>query len=214
MGLMFRRKRSREPGAVVAVPIEQLDEWAWNVINAASDNASSGATPEPIDVLGKVTLHDVCGRDRATTMAPSAGLLAYNLFLLGYWSRDEDLRIQGQMDQRPYLEGWMEGIRRHFDITWFETIQRMSHALADDPDLRYRLAEFIAPGAGDDFRSRLALLGIAQTVDVIEGQHPGTSALVAPPEKVRCWTLGYWTHLASNALSPDAQAALAAECAT
>ena len=208
---MFRRKRSHEPGGVVAIPIEQLDEWALNVVNAASDKSCSGATPEPIDVLAKVTLPDVCGRDRATTMAPSAGLLAYNLFLLGYWSRDEELRVQGQMDQRPYLEVWMEGAREHLETTWFETIQWAAHTLADDPEVRGRLAEFIAPGAGDDFRSRLALVGIARMADVIEGQHPGTSALVTPPEKVRCWTLGYWTHATSKALSPDAQAALAAE---
>lgn len=49
--------------------------------------------------------------------------------------------------------------------------------------------------------------------DQVEAQQPGTTALLTPAEKVACWTRGYWMHLAANALTPVAQAELAAETA-
>jgi hypothetical protein len=208
---LFRRKHKNSDGRV-AVPVEQLDEWAHLVIDAASEKATSDPVPPYVDVLGRVTLHDVCGRERAAAMQQSAGLFAYNLFLLGYWSRAEDLRIQKQPEASRYLGTWMTGAREQFD-TWFVTIQWATHALADDQDIRHRLAEFIAPGAGDDFRRRLATLGIARMAHAIDERHPGTSAMLTPEEKVRCWTLGYWMRVVSSALSPEADAELAAECA-
>jgi hypothetical protein len=208
---MFRRKRAQS--RLTAVPMEQIDVWVSQVLDAASAAACSGTTPAHIDVLGRVALLDVCGRERGATMPESAGNLAYNLFLLGYWSRDEELRILGQTDDDPYLEGWMEGIREHDDITWFAAIQKAAHMVLDHEDIRYELAEHIAPGAGDDFRHRLAMLGTAGMVDAIEGEDPGASQTMTEAECVRCFVLAYWTHFACNALGPDAQDALAAECA-
>lgn len=207
---MFRRKQ-KESGGLVAVPIEQLDEWAHPVIDAASDRAGSDPVPPYVDVLSKLTLQTVRG-ERAAKMEQGAGLLAYNLFLLGYWSRAEDLRIQKQPETSQSLGTWMTGARERFD-TWFVTIQWAARTLADDPDIRHRLAEFIAPGAGDDFRRRLAALGIARMSYAIDERHPGTSAMLTSEEKLRCWILGYWMRVVSSALSPEAQAELELECA-
>ena len=207
---MFRRKQ-KESGGLVAVPIEQLDEWAHPVIDAASERAGSAPVPPYVDVLSKLTLQTVCG-ERAATMEQSAGLLAYNLFLLGYWSRAEDLRIQKQPEASQYLGTWMTGAREQFD-TWFVTIQWAARTLANEPEIRHRLAEFIAPGSGDDFRRRLAARGIARMSYAIDEAHPGTSTMLTPEEKLQVWILGYWMRVVDTALPPEAQADLNRECA-
>jgi hypothetical protein len=146
------------------------------------------------------------------TLSATASGLARDLFALGHWSRDDELRILGQTDDDVYLTGWMEGIHEHHGITWFETIQQASRPMLEDADVRNELAEYVAHGVGDAFRRRSATLGAAGMVSAIQGEGRDTSEM-ADEEKASCWTLGSWTHLAYTALSPEAHVALEADCA-
>jgi hypothetical protein len=36
--------------------MEELDDWVWRVLEAASANSVSGGTPKPVDTLSYVTV--------------------------------------------------------------------------------------------------------------------------------------------------------------
>ena len=161
------------PEGMAAVPVEQITEWAGQLVDEASQMAVSKKAPDFVELSAKVALPSVCGRDRPHTFAAPTNLLGYNLFLLGYWCRAAEMQAVAADEVAADVAGYLRVAhdRGLWGEDWFVTLGGASHALAGlvegAEDLAEAFRSALPQDMGEDFRHCYAAAAIAGMVDAI-----------------------------------------------
>jgi hypothetical protein len=140
MGLFHRRAHTppeslepvpgvEVPEGMVAVREEDVFRLADQLATEASQLALKKPAPYYIDLNAKAALATF-GRDRVQHLHAAVSLLAYNLFLLGYWCRVTELDGLEQSDVAPGVTHWFEVTHDEetSGMDWFGTLSALTYA--------------------------------------------------------------------------------------
>jgi hypothetical protein len=217
MGFLRRRSsRDRDdpvdvpvdvPAGMAAVSTDEMAGWAQQLADEASELAVSREVPQAIDLSAKTALPAVHGE--ASALHAATPLLAYNLFLLGYWCREVELRVlgHGEADAAVTRELEKAHARGPGGKEWLGTLQAAAYGLAgwdeEDPEIIAAVRERLPANTGEHFHEVYAVTGTVAVRDAIDAQHPGASEPLSGSEMRMCWEVGYWMRAVSICL-PDA----------
>jgi hypothetical protein len=203
------------PEGMVAVPMEQLDDWAVQLAREALDLMSDQDPPDFIDLSADIALGAVCGIERAETFPDATNRLAYNLFLSGYWCRLVEMRALKLNETSPEMTNQLRLAHQRLESEdWFATLQRVAYGLAgamgyedDQDDMEALVADWEAAlpqDAGEEFRLSYGAFSTEAICEAGKLSDPGAGDYLSPADVRFVWDAGYWMRAVSLSLPDEA----------
>lgn len=226
MGFLRRRRQRRDetdpsgpaPPRMAWVREEDVDDWA---VQLASEtiNRMSDPLPQYLSDSADVALGALKGMEPAQEFPEETRRLAYNLVLVGYWTRVTLMGVLNAEEASTALTTVLRRLRN--DVPehaegWFGALQVAAYTLGgatigteEESELLFdELVAAVPDDAGEQFRARLAEHITGAICEAVQEFDPGASDYLSAWDVHNLWEAGYWLRALEPSLPEEALAEL------